>query len=67
MLSAGVQEAILPYFQPIICVDSNSVFAYEVLERKSSYRGIAWVLFFRIGKYLPRKNFWLTGKFGVGP
>ncbi|MDD3269568.1 MAG: EAL domain-containing protein [Syntrophomonadaceae bacterium] len=34
MLTTGVQEAILPYFQPIICVDSNSVFAYEVLGRK---------------------------------
>ncbi len=40
VLTAGVKEDILPFFQPIICVDSNNVFAYEVLGRKNNCQNI---------------------------
>ncbi|MEN6348921.1 MAG: EAL domain-containing protein [Syntrophomonas sp.] len=40
ILPVAQKISVRPFFQPIICVDSSKVFAYEVLGRKCSPQGI---------------------------
>lgn len=40
MLTGLQEKTVLPFFQPIVCVDSREVFAYEVLGRVLSPKGI---------------------------